>query len=146
MKSIQSFSFSLHKDPRGYLFSPFEASELEGITPYHFHVYTIEPECMRGNHRHSGRNEYILSFRGKALLATFDPAAGKIIESHIFEYEEPSCAIVPATVNHCLYNCGKEPFVGASFSDSRGDIATDTFRSDISPQHLKNLISKNNNV
>lgn len=142
MKIIEVVSINLHKDERGFLFSPFQEEAFKDIQPQHFHVYTIEPGSMRGNHVHNKRNEYILSFLGSALLAVFDPHTKAIRDKHFFTHSYPECAIIPANTFHCLYNYSDSVFVGASFSDKHCPDKEETKRSGITVKDLREIITR----
>ena len=142
MRSIKIFPLTLHSDERGYLMNPLEEENIKGVTPHHFHVYTIEPGFIRGNHLHSVRDEYILSFLGSAILAIFDPDSGNILEKHVFEQDKPAGAFVPRETYHCLYNHSKQTFIGASFSKQYYADKDETVRSAISWKRLRSMLTE----
>lgn len=102
---IVSLPNSFHLDPRGWFFAPFKDPKMIpqiDIDWTTFHIVSMEPGAIRGNHFHPRVTEWLFLCGGPILLAWQDPDSDTIQKTLI--ENNHTFVIVPPGVKHALKN------------------------------------------
>ncbi len=96
-----------HEAPRGFLFFPWqqEVKEAQDVLRT-FHLISIAPGQVRGNHLHPGYREYLFSFHGTGVLL-WEEAPGQVRERLLTG--RSTLVRIPPGIAHALRNPGPEP-------------------------------------
>lgn len=99
-------SGEIHADPRGFVFFPWQ----EGVQDPQdllrtFHLISIAPGQVRGNHLHPGHREYLFTFHGAGVLLWEDPPGE--VQERLLTGKRTLVAIPPG-IAHALRNPGPE--------------------------------------
>lgn len=93
----------LWNDARGWVLNPLPLVGLEGKSLWNFHVVSMQPGAVRGNHSHEAAAEWLLFCGGPAaLLAGMAGSPGEE-EIHV-SGEEPQLFEIPAGIPHAIVN------------------------------------------
>ncbi len=96
-----------HEDPRGFVFFPWQQGFKETQEVLRtFHLISIEPGQVRGNHLHPGCREYLFTFHGEGVLLWEDPP-GQVRERRLSG--RSTLVRIPPGIAHALRNPGPEP-------------------------------------
>jgi len=95
-----------HEDPRGFVFFPWQegVQKPQDLLPT-FHLISIAPGRVRGNHLHPGHREYLFTFHGAGVLLWEDPA-GEVRERLLTG--RSTLVRIPPGLAHALRNPGPE--------------------------------------
>ncbi len=97
------------RNPVDFYFAPFKIPELIpqiNIDWTTFHIVSMEPGTIRGNHFHPQVTEWLFFCGGPILLAWQDPDSETIQKNLIANNH--SFAIIPPGVNHAVKNTGNQ--------------------------------------
>jgi len=97
----------IHEDPRGFVFFPWQqegAQEPQDVLRT-FHLVSIAPGQVRGNHLHPGHREYLFTFHGAGALL-WEAPAGEMRERRLTGRR--TLVAIPPGVAHALRNPGPE--------------------------------------
>jgi oxalate decarboxylase/phosphoglucose isomerase-like protein (cupin superfamily) len=99
-------SGATHEDPRGFVFFPWQegAQEPQDLLRT-FHLVSIAPGQVRGNHLHPGHREYLFTFHGAGVLLWEDPP-GQVQERLLTG--NSTLIRIPPHIPHALRNPGPE--------------------------------------
>jgi UDP-2-acetamido-2,6-beta-L-arabino-hexul-4-ose reductase len=97
---LKNFFFT---DDRGWVVRPIEAAGFAGKTPGAFHMASLKPGAVRGNHCHPGAAEWVLFIGGPAKLVLKHPANDTVSEITV-EGKEPALFEIPAGFGHAIRN------------------------------------------
>jgi oxalate decarboxylase/phosphoglucose isomerase-like protein (cupin superfamily) len=93
-------------DPRGFVFFPWQAGVKEPQDLLRtFHLISIAPGEIRGNHLHPGHREYLFTFHGAGVLLWEEPP-GEVRERRLTGHR--TLVRIPPSVAHALKNPGPE--------------------------------------
>jgi dTDP-4-dehydrorhamnose 3,5-epimerase-like enzyme len=99
-------SGEIREDPRGFVFFPWQAGAQEPRDLLRtFHLISIAPGQVRGNHLHPGHREYLLTFHGTGVL-TWETPAGEVREQRLSGNR--TLVRIPPGLAHALKNPGPE--------------------------------------
>lgn len=99
-------SGEIKEDPRGFVFFPWQEGVKEPRELLRtFHLISIAPGQVRGNHLHHGHREYLLTFHGVGVLI-WEEAPGEIRERRLTGNR--TLVHIPPGVAHALRNPGPE--------------------------------------
>jgi quercetin dioxygenase-like cupin family protein len=112
-------SGKIKEDPRGFAFFPWQ----EGVEDPRdllrtFHLISIAPGQVRGNHLHPGYREYLLTFQGTGVL-TWEEAPGKVRERRLSGNR--TLVRIPPGIAHALGNPGPEILYLLAWRERVGD-------------------------
>jgi len=139
MEGIQIIPLEIHADPRGFLFNPLEIGALVDQPVCHFHIYTIEPGAIRGNHYHTDRSEWLFGIGGQAKLFRIYPEDRSVQLIHEFLDQQAVMIEIDRFIPHFLYNDSGSRFTGASFSTVKAQ-GMDTKWTPFTPDELKEMV------
>jgi len=99
-------SGEIHEDPRGFVFFPWQdrVQEPRDLPPT-FHLVSIAPGQLRGNHLHPGHREYLFTFQGVGEFL-WEPRPGEIKERLLTGNR--TLVLIPPGIPHALRNPGPE--------------------------------------
>jgi len=99
-------SDKIKEDPRGFVFFPWKegAKDPQNLLRT-FHLISITPGQVRGNHLHPGHREYLLTFQGTGVLSWEEPA-GEVRERQLSGHR--TLVRIPPGIPHALRNPGPE--------------------------------------
>ena len=117
-------SSELHEDERGFSFYPLKGRvEDPASLPDIFHLVSIAPGQVRGNHLHPTRWEWLHLIHGTGAFR-WEPEPGEIQER---EVSGPRLLIrIPAGVAHSLRNSGQKPIYLLAWREGELGGAKDT--------------------
>jgi oxalate decarboxylase/phosphoglucose isomerase-like protein (cupin superfamily) len=95
-------------EPRGWTFTPFKESPLANGPPLDwasFHIVSLEPGSVRGNHVHPRVTEWLLFCGGPFLVVWQDEGSKTIQQQQIAD--QHTYLIIPPRVKHAVKNTGK---------------------------------------
>ena len=104
-------------DERGWGVNPLEAAGFAGEPLGDYHVVSVKPGAVRGNHSHISATEWILVFGGVAKVIWRSGETGSIRETTTAE-TGPELFEVSPGVEHAVVNCSEHDIFLVSFSDS----------------------------
>lgn len=90
-------------DERGWVVRPVEAAGFAGKPLGAFHVASLKPGAVRGNHCHPGAAEWILLIGGPARVVLKHPVNNTVSEITAGE-KEPALFEIPAGFGHAIRN------------------------------------------
>jgi dTDP-4-dehydrorhamnose 3,5-epimerase-like enzyme len=95
-----------HEDPRGFVFFPWQdgVGEPQDLLRT-FHLISIAPGQVRGNHLHPGHREYLFTFHGAGVLL-WEDQAGEVKERLLTGRR--TLVRIPPGIAHALRNPGPE--------------------------------------
>jgi len=101
-------SEQIKEDPRGFVFFPWQGQA--GVTEPRdvlrtFHLVSIAPGEVRGNHLHPGAQEYLFTFQGEGVLV-WEEKEGEVRERRLSGHR--ILVRIPPGVAHALRNPGPE--------------------------------------
>lgn len=108
MASVEFIDLSgkIKEDPRGFVFFPWQEGVKEPQELLRtFHLVTIAPGQVRGNHLHPGHREYLLTFQGSGVL-TWEAQPGEVRERRLTGHR--TLVGIPPGIAHALRNPGPE--------------------------------------
>jgi dTDP-4-dehydrorhamnose 3,5-epimerase-like enzyme len=99
-------SGEIHEDPRGFVFFPWQEGGQDSQDSLRtFHLISIAPGQVRGNHLHPGHREYLYTFHGAGVLLWAD-SAGAVQERLLTGRR--TLVRIPPGLAHALRNPGPE--------------------------------------
>ena len=118
---IVSLPENFRYEPRGWSFAPCKIPELIpqiNIDWTTFHIVSMEPGTIRGNHFHPQVTEWLFFCGSPILLAWQDPDSETIQKNLITNNH--SFAIIPPGVNHAVKNTGNQVVYLIAFRSPAG--------------------------
>lgn len=126
MDAIQFIDLTreLQEDSRGFNFYPLKgrAQKPERL-PEDFHLVSIAPGQVRGNHLHPGRWEWLYPFHGTGFFM-WEPHPGDLRERMVSGRR--LLIRIPPGMAHALRNPGPEPLYLLAWQEGETDAAEDT--------------------
>jgi oxalate decarboxylase/phosphoglucose isomerase-like protein (cupin superfamily) len=125
-------SGEIKADPRGMSFFPWQGRLQESEDPLKtFHLVSVYPGQIRGNHRHPGHAEWLYPFHGAGILI-WEAAPGQVRERLVAG--DRTLIHIPAGCAHAIKNPGPEMLYLLAWREATGPgaIAPETV-----PQALK---------
>ncbi len=126
METVEFIDLSpeLHEDERGFSFYPFKGrvedpANLADI----FHLVSIAPGQVRGNHLHPTRWEWLYLIHGTGTFR-WEPNPGETREREVSGHR--LLIRIPAGVAHSLRNPGPEPIYLLAWREGELEGAADT--------------------
>jgi oxalate decarboxylase/phosphoglucose isomerase-like protein (cupin superfamily) len=126
MEAVQFIDLSreIREDSRGFSFYPLrgrvqEAAKIAGD----FHLVTIAPGQVRGNHLHPGRWEWLYPFHGTGYFM-WEPHPGDLRERLVSGSR--LLIRIPPGIAHALRNPGPGPLYVLAWREGEGDSGEDT--------------------
>ncbi len=117
-------SADLHEDERGFSFYPLKGRvEDPANIPDIFHLVSIAPGQVRGNHLHPSRWEWLYLIHGSGTFK-WEPRPGETRERKVSGHR--LLIRIPAGVAHALYNPGPEPIYLMAWREGELGNAEDT--------------------
>lgn len=114
----------LWEDPRGFSFYPLKGRTEDPATiPDAFHLVSIAPGQVRGNHLHPGRWEWLYPFHGTGYFR-WEPHPGDIQERLVSGHR--LLIRIPPGVAHALRNPGPEPLYLLAWREGEPDSTQET--------------------
>ena len=109
----------LWEDPRGFSFYPLKGrAEDPAKLPDAFHLVSIAPGQVRGNHLHPGRWEWLYSFHGTGIFR-WKAQSGELLERTISGHR--FLIRIPPGVAHSLRNLGPDPIYLLAWREGEAD-------------------------
>jgi oxalate decarboxylase/phosphoglucose isomerase-like protein (cupin superfamily) len=109
-------------DPRGWSLDPIRAAGLNGGALAGFHLVSLKPGSVRGNHFHTHAREWILVFGGEGRLLLREGESAEPQELGLGG-EEPAFFEIPPGVEHAIQNTSRSEMYLLAFYD-RSDSET----------------------
>jgi oxalate decarboxylase/phosphoglucose isomerase-like protein (cupin superfamily) len=111
-------SEEIKEDPRGFVFFPWK----EGVNEPQdllrtFHLISIAPGQVRGNHLHPGHREYLLTFQGTGVLI-WEAPSGAVRERLLRGHR--TLVRIPPGIAHALRNPGPEILLLLAWREKTG--------------------------
>jgi len=103
MEKVKIIEMLLRKDERGWVAWPIEEADLENHQLSHFHVPSLKPGVVRGNHYHLHTVEYTLILSGPCRAVFEDNNTGDREEVWV-EGNRPVLFRTAANVTHAFKN------------------------------------------
>lgn len=118
MHSLKLISLpeNFRQEPRGFYFAPFKDLELIPqieIDWTTFHLVSMKPGTVRGNHYHPQVTEWLFFCGGPILLAWQDPDS-EVVQKSLIENNH-TFAFIPPGVKHAVKNAGNQTFYLIAF-------------------------------
>ncbi len=126
MESVQFFDISgeMQEDSRGFSFYPLKGRVQEpGKLPEAFHLVSIAPGQVRGNHFHPGRWEWLYPFHGTGFFM-WEPHPGDLRERMVSGRR--LIIRIPPGIAHAMRNPGPEPLYLLAWREGDTDPTQDT--------------------
>jgi mannose-6-phosphate isomerase-like protein (cupin superfamily) len=126
MEAIQFIDLAkeIREDSRGFSFYPLKGRVLEPERlPEDFHLVSIAPGRVRGNHLHPGRWEWLYPFHGTGYFM-WEPHPGDLREQMVSGRR--LLIRIPPGVAHALRNPGPEPLYILAWREGKTDSPEDT--------------------
>ncbi len=105
-------------DPRGQVFEPLTGDMARAARWPNFHVATMEPGAVRGNHRHPHGTELIVLFGSDGWLVCEDGEAHRKVA---FDRDSVMAVLIPPGVAHAIQNTGDRLLVLLCFQSRAYD-------------------------
>lgn len=103
---LSSETFS---DFRGWVINPFRAAQICGFEPSNFHVASMKPGAVRGNHFHPETTEWLFIFNGKVKLTWSTLKHSELPSTHIsLIVDEPRLFVISPNTYHAIENISDE--------------------------------------
>jgi len=114
----------IREDSRGFSFYPLKGrAESPERLPGAFHLVSIAPGTLRGNHLHPGHWEWLYPFHGTGYF-TWEPQPGDLQERLVSGYRV--IIRIPPGMPHALRNPGPEPIYLLAWREGKGEEAEET--------------------
>lgn len=112
-------SEEIKEDPRGFVFFPWQEGGVKEPQdlPRTFHLISIAPGQVRGNHLHPGHREYLFSFQGTGVLIWEEPP-GEVRERLLTGHR--TLVRIPPGIAHALRNPGPEILLLVAWRERSG--------------------------
>jgi oxalate decarboxylase/phosphoglucose isomerase-like protein (cupin superfamily) len=126
MEAVQFFDISkeIREDSRGFSFYPLKNRVQEpGEIPEAFHLVSIAPGQVRGNHLHPERWEWLYPFHGTGFFM-WEPHPGDLRERMVSGRR--LLIRIPPGVAHAVRNPGPEPLYLLAWREGGTDADDDT--------------------
>jgi mannose-6-phosphate isomerase-like protein (cupin superfamily) len=126
MESIQFIDLAkeIREDSRGFSFYPLKGRALAPERlPEDFHLVSIAPGQVRGNHLHPERWEWLYPFHGTGYF-TWEPNPGDLHERVVSGRR--LLIRIPPGVAHAMRNPGPEPLYLLAWREGKTESAEDT--------------------
>lgn len=112
------------EDSRGFSFYPLKGRRGLGThLPEAFHLVSIAPGAVRGNHVHPGRWEWLYPFHGTGFFL-WEPQPGNLKERLVTGYR--LLILIPPGIPHALRNPGPEPLYLLAWREGETGAAPET--------------------
>ncbi len=106
------------EDPRGFSFFPWRAGLREPQDFLKtFHLISLQPGQVRGNHLHPGHWEWLYPFHGNGIFS-WEPAPGEVEQREFADNRTLIC--IPPGVAHALRNPGPKVLYLLSWRETAG--------------------------
>lgn len=124
----------IKEDPRGFVFFPWQGQA--GVQKPQdvlrtFHLVSVAPGEVRGNHLHPGHQEYLFTFGGEGIL-TWEEKEGEVRERRLSGHR--TLVRIPPGVAHALRNPGPEIIFLLAWREKAGSGA-------LEPESVPRLIT-----
>jgi len=103
MDKVERIDISLHVDERGWVAWPIEEFDLDQRQLCHFHLPSLKPGAVRGNHYHLHRIEFALILSGPCRAIFEDNETGEQ-QDIIVEGDTPVLFKISSNVTHAFKN------------------------------------------
>jgi len=103
MEKVKLIEMTVKKDERGWVAWPIANADLENCQLSNFHVPSLKPGVVRGNHYHLHTVEYTLILSGPCRAVFEDNATGEREEVWV-EGKSPVLFKTEASVTHAFKN------------------------------------------
>lgn len=126
MQTVEFIDLSkeIQEDSRGFSFYPLKDRVQDpGRLPSAFHLVSIAPNRVRGNHLHPGRWEWLYPFHGSGYFI-WEPHPGDLRERVVSGHH--LLIRIPPGVAHALRNPGPGPLYLLAWREGETDTAEDT--------------------
>lgn len=119
MKDIQKIQLKnkIILDSRGWVINPLDVASLSKESLCYFHVVSLKPGNIRGNHYHTNAKEWLLVCEGPAIIAWRSNNDNSICKN-LVNKEEPSMYEIKPQVEHAIMNTSEKDIFLISFSNS----------------------------
>ena len=125
---IISLPERLRQEPRGWSFFPFQESPLKNgleLDWASFHLVSMEPGSIRGNHVHPRVTEWLLFLGAPFLLVWQDEGSDLLQQRRVADHH--TLVIIPPRVKHAVQNLSAGPIYLTAFRSLAPDSsATET--------------------
>jgi dTDP-4-dehydrorhamnose 3,5-epimerase-like enzyme len=111
-------TLSVVRDSRGQVFEPLAGDMAHAARWPNFHVATMEPGAVRGNHRHPQGTELIVLFGSDGSLVYEEGAARRKLS---FDRGSALAVLIPPGVAHAIQNTGEGVLVLLCFQSRAYD-------------------------
>ena len=109
------------RDHRGWVINPLRDAGVTGA-PDAFHLVSVEPGAIRGNHTHPGAREWLVVCNGPAQISWRNTPNGAM-ESFIAGEKDPVLLEIDASCPHAVRNISSGTIYLLSFREA-GDTET----------------------
>jgi oxalate decarboxylase/phosphoglucose isomerase-like protein (cupin superfamily) len=102
---IISLPEGFRQEPRGWSFAPFRESPLQNgleLDWSSFHLVSLEPGSIRGNHVHPRVTEWLL-FSGAPLLLVWQDEGSDLVQQESIT-DHHTLVVIPPRVKHAVQN------------------------------------------
>lgn len=106
----------LWSDERGWSVSFVRAAGVDSSEVGNFHIATIRPGCVRGNHRHPNSREWLVIIGGESLAA-WRAGANDEDGAEPVSSEVPVMYEFSAGTAHAIQNTGQSDLLIVAFND-----------------------------
>lgn len=107
MKNVEITKFKLLEDVRGWVAWPVQKAFLKDSKVSNFHVPSMKPGVIRGNHYHLHAIEYALVLSGPCRALFLDNETGEKWEVTVTK-EKPKLFKIAPNTTHAFKNDGQE--------------------------------------
>jgi dTDP-4-dehydrorhamnose 3,5-epimerase-like enzyme len=113
------------EDERGFSARPFQGISQSSV--FNFHVVSLNPGAVRGNHFHPRQKEFIIFLGSQGKLVTVDSVTKDRSETII---EGKGCPLitVPSKVIHAIKNISNQVCYLLCYNDTPLDLEKDVIR------------------
>ena len=108
---------SIFEDERGWAIRVFEEVRHKSGKLGNFHVVSMRPGKIRGNHYHIDAREWLLVFGGQAHL-WWREAGEELITKTIVDETKPMMFEIPPNIEHAVLNTSDHDIYLLAFSNS----------------------------
>ncbi len=91
------------RDERGWVVDLGKVVNLHSVSLPGFHVASMKPGAVRGNHYHERSAEWLMLFSGKSRVLWRPPGGAVVLEERL-EDEAPVLFQIPAGCPHAIHN------------------------------------------
>jgi oxalate decarboxylase/phosphoglucose isomerase-like protein (cupin superfamily) len=119
---IVSLPEGLRQEPRGWSFSPFQESPMNNgleLDWASFHLVSMEPGSIRGNHVHPRVTEWLL-FLGAPFLLVWQDEGSELVEKRRVD-DHHTLVVIPPRVKHAVQNLSAGPIYLTAFRSKAPD-------------------------